>query len=205
MAEMKIKINVDIFRKKNPEEFTLALADPKGKPETGSAAASVAAMASAFLLRAANVIAAEKPEDERIQYIVKNAEILRSYMVHLIDEDVKCRAPLARALKEGGAREIEASRHPACAICNEIVCMMEKCLEFAVELSDSCPRAERHHLAECGELAMAAIRSAQYYLLDVAGQSTDDTFAFVTKRENEMVLEQYGAMLDRLRSCAAEE
>ena len=204
MADTKITISVDIFRKKNPEEFTLALADPKGKPETGSAAASVAAMASALLLRAANVIGAEKPENERIQYVVRNAEILRSYMVHLIDEDVKCRAPLAKALREGGTREIEASRHPACAICNEIVCMMEKCLEFAVELSDGCPKAERHHLTECGELAMAAIRTAQYFVLDVAGQSTDDTFAYVTKRENEIVLEQYEALLDRLRDSTAE-
>lgn len=199
MAETKITINIDIFRKKNPEEFTLALADPKGKLETGSAAASVAAMASALLLRVANAVGAEKPEDERIQYIIKNAEILRSYMVHLIDEDVKCRAPLAKARKEGGEREIEASRHPACAICNEIVCMMEKCLEFAVELMECCPERERHHLTESGELAMAAIRTAQYYLVDMAGQSTDDTFAYVTKRENEMVLEQYGELLDRLR------
>ena len=72
-----------------------------------------AAEAAAFLQRAASLLSAKEPGDERLEYLVRNCGILREYMVRLIDEDVKCRGPLRRALKEGDERTIEAARQPA--------------------------------------------------------------------------------------------
>ena len=186
-------IKIDIFRMKNAEELTEALADPDGKPETGSGAAMCAALASALLCRAAGETAKETQND-RVDYILRNAEILRKYMVHLIDEDVKARGPLKRAMREGGALEIEAAGQPAIAICGEIINMMHQGLELAQELCGFCPKSAMHHLGESAELMLAAIRSARLYILDMADRSTDETYRFVIRRENEITLEQCTAL-----------
>ena len=115
MAE---SIKIEIFRKKDAEDFTKALADPDSRAQTGSGAAMTAAVASALLERAAKLTREELPEHERVNYIVRNAEILRNYMVNLIDEDVKARGPYRRAIKEGDPRKIEAATHTAGAVCS---------------------------------------------------------------------------------------
>ena len=194
----KISISIDVFRDKSAGDFTAALADPEGKLETGSACAYTAALSAALLLRAATVSAAEGG-NERAEYIRRNAETLRAYMVHLIDEDVKCRAPLKRALREGSERDIEASRRTAVAIAAEVVNMMGQGLELARELTGLAPKDALHWLGESAELAMAAVRSARLYIVDMGDKSSDETYRFVTRRENEITLSQcaelYGDIL----------
>ncbi len=194
-------IKIEVFRMKNAEELTTALADPDGRLETGSGAALCAALASALLCRAARETAKET-EHERVDYIVRNAEILRKYMVYLIDEDVKARGPLRRALREGGALEIEASRQPAIAICGEVINMMSQTLELAQELCGFCPKSAMHHLGESAELAMAAIRSARLFILDMSEKSTDETYRFVVRRENEITLERCSALAGAVTAAA---
>ena len=87
-------IKIEIFKLKNADELTKTLADPESRADTGSAAAMTAALAASLLARGASLTAEKVPENERVDYILRNAEILRSYMVHLIDEDVKSRNPL---------------------------------------------------------------------------------------------------------------
>ena len=124
-------------------------------------------------------------------------------MVHLIDEDVKCRGPLNRALKEGEPRAIEAARQPASAICAEIVNMMGKLLELTEELCALCPGEAAHYLAESTELAVASASCARDFILDMASYCSDETYRFVTRRENELLMEQLesaaGAIRARLR------
>ena len=133
-------IKIEIFRMKNAEDFTRSLADPASRMETGSGSAMTAAVAAALLGRAAAMTAEQVQGNERVDYILRNAEILRGYMVHLIDEDVKSRGPLKRAMKEGGEREIEAARQPAIAIPGEIINMMGQMLELADELRPGAPK-----------------------------------------------------------------
>lgn len=195
MAE---KIMIEVFKKKTMEELSQALADPDGKLETGSGAAAVASVAAALLCRAAAATGKVVSGNERLDYIVRNGEILRSYMVHLIDEDVKCRGPLKRAIKEGDARTIEAARQPAVSICAEILNMMGKLLELARELCPLCPKEARHYLAESAELAMAAARTARSYIVDMAAYSSDETYRFVTRRENELLLAQFAPLAEEI-------
>lgn len=201
MAE---KIMIEIFKKKTMEELSQALADPDSKLETGSGAAAVASVAAALVCRAASVTARAVSGNERLDYICRNTETLRAYMVHLIDEDVKCRGPLKRAVKEGDAQTIEAARQPAVSICAEIVNMMGKLLELAQELAPLCPREAKHYLAESAELAMAAARAARCYIVDMASYSSDETYRFVTRRENELLLEQFAPMAEKLIKSAEE-
>ncbi len=190
-------IKIEIFKQKNADELTRALSDPDSRMETGGAAAVTAALASSLLERAAAITKKALPENERVDYILRNAEILRGYMVHLIDEDVKSRHPLRRALKEGGEREIEAARQPAVAIPAEIINMMGQLLELTKELCALCPKDAMHFLGEAAQLAMAAIRSARLYILDMSDKCSDETYRFVVRRENEITL-------DVCETCAAE-
>ena len=195
-------IKIEIFRMKNAEDFTKSLADPASRMETGSGSAMTAAVAAALLGRAAALTAEQVQGNERVDYILRNAEILRGYMVHLIDEDVKSRGPLKRAMKEGGEREIEAARQPAIAIPGEIINMMGQMLELADELRAWCPKDAMHYLGACAELAMAAIKSARLYTVNMADQSSDEAYRFVVRRENEITLQHCTEVADRLTAAA---
>ena len=187
MAE---KIIIDIWKKKDAEEFTKALADTESRLETVSAAAYTAACASALIKRAAELAKRVRGENERLEYISRNAEILRAYMVHLIDEDVKSRAPLRKAVQEGIEVNIEAGRESAACIPSEIIGMMQKLLELARELCDHCDGDMLSYIAESVCLAKAAAESCRVYVLNLAGKSSDETYRFVAKRENEMASDE---------------
>ena len=161
-------IKIEIFKLKNADELTKALADPETRIDTGSAAAMNAALAMALLERAAGHTVKALPENERADYIFRNAEILRTYMVHLIDEDVKSRGPLRKALKEGDERKIEATRQPAVAIPGEVINMMNQALELGAELAGFCPKDALHYLGESAELSLSAIRAARLFILDMS-------------------------------------
>ena len=205
MAEPTIKI--DIFRKKTVEEFSSLLADPESRLDSGSAAASVAAVAASLLERAARQISAEHADDKneiQLDWYVRNAEILRSYMVNLIDEDVKCRGPLRRALKEGDDRKIEASRQAAVSICLEIVNMMGKCLEMSEGLLPFAASRSASYVVECAELAYGASLAAGNYILEMSSLSPDETYRYVMKRENELTMQQQKERLDHILSSTSE-
>ena len=195
-------IKIEIFRNKNADEFTAALADPDSRLETGSGAAATAAVAAAFLCRAAALTARTVRDNERVDYIARNAEILRKYMVHLIDEDVHSRGPLRRAMKEGGGQEIEAARQPAVSIAREIVNMMGQLIDLAKELEDVCPQDGVHFIAACAELALAAMRASRHYIVDMSDKSSDETYRYINRRENEMLLGAASASAEELLALA---
>jgi len=186
MAE---KIVIDVFRKKTFEELSQALAEPASKLESGSAAAAVAAVSASLLCRAAAAAKSAEP-GETMDYICRNAEILRTYMLHLVDEDVKSRGPLNRAIREGDARAIEAARQPAVSISAEIINMMGKALELLQALDGLCPKPAKHYMAESAELALAAAKAARHYIIDMSGYCSDETYRYVSRRENELLLEE---------------
>ena len=195
---MSEKLIIDIYKNKNPEELTKLLADKDSRLEAGSAAAVTASCAAAMLSRAAAYTAETVKNDARVDYIVRNSEIIRNYMVYLIDEDVKSRNPLRKALKEGNAHEIEAARQPAVCIAGEIINMMGQCLEFMLELSEKCPVEHLHYLGEGAHLAVGAMKSCRVYIIRMADLCSDETYRFVTRRENEISLEKYSKVYEAL-------
>ena len=195
MAE---KLMIEIFRRMDAEDFTKALADPESRTAVGSGAAMSAAAAAAYLHRAAALCARGQGEDERLVWLLRNSETLRSYMVRLIDEDVKCRGPLRRARSEGDPQAIEAARQPAAAIVNEIANMMTQCLELLEELAGRADGEAKTYIAAAAELAMGAIRACVHYAVDMSRACTDETYRYVVRRENEMMLEQYMPVYERV-------
>ena len=192
---MEEKLIIEIYRKKDPEELTKLLSEPESKPDLGSAAALVAADACAMGLRAAKLTEKSLSGHERLDYILRNLEKLRAYMVYLIDEDVKCRSLLSKAEKKGDAREIDAARRPASCICEEIINQMCNTLDLLTELADMDRQGSMYIVASV-HMCMAAIQSAMAFVLDMSSQSSDDTYVFVTRRENEITLEKYSAVAE---------
>ena len=197
MAE---KLVIDIWRKKNPEEITKELFSADSRLEVGSAAAMTAAMAAALAGRTASVC----EMNERVEFLIKNTEIIRKYMVHLIDEDVKSRGPLRQALKEGEACKIEAARETAVCIPAEIINMVSQLMDFIAELAEICPAERLHYLGEAAQLAMASAESCRVYIMHMASRSRDDTYRYVTRRENEITFEKlHGAFESIVKKVGA--
>ncbi len=203
---MPDKLKIEILKNDTVDALTSKISTPEARPEAGSAAAASASFASALLERAAKEIARNVEsgeQSEKLDWFVRNAEILRDYMVRLIDEDVKCRGPLRRALKEGDDRRIEAARQTATSICLEIVNMMGKALEMADELLAFADRNAKFHLVECADLAYGASLAAGRYILYLSGMSCDDTYRYVMRRENELTMTTQKEIYDRLTEAAA--
>lgn len=186
---MTDRIIIDIWKKKDAEEFTKSLSDPDSRLETVSAAAYTAACAAALVKRAAELAEKAHGDGGRIEYISRNAEILRTYMVHLIDEDVKSRGPMRQAMKDGIAVNIYAARESAACIPSEIINMMQQLAELSKELCGYCDADALRYIGEGAQLALAAAKSCRVYVLDLAGKSDDETYRFVVKRENEIAFE----------------
>ena len=203
---MPDKLKIEILKNDTVDTLTSKISTPEARPEAGSAAAASASFASALLERAAKEIARNVEsgeQSEKLDWYVRNAEILRDYMVRLIDEDVKCRGPLRRALKEGDDRRIEAARQTATSICLEIVNMMGKALEMADELLAFADRNAKFHLVECADLAYGASLAAGRYILYLSGMSCDDTYRYVMRRENELTMTAQKEIYDRLTEAGA--
>ena len=195
MAE---SIKIEVFRKKLPDELTKSLSEPDSRTDVGSGAALTAASASAYFLRAAALTAGAKGSTERLDYMLRNGEILRGYMIQLIDEDVKCRGPLRKARKDGDERTVEAAMQPAAAIANEIVNMMHQLLQLLDELAGICAEEGKHFAASSADLAMGAICACQRYLLDLAAHSSDETYRYIVRRENQITLDDCRVRYDSI-------
>ena len=203
---MPDKLKIEILKNDTVDTLTSRISTPEARPEAGSAAAASASFASALLERAAKEIARNVEsgeQSEKLDWYVRNAEILRDYMVRLIDEDVKCRGPLRRVLKKGDDRRIEAARQTATSICLEIVNMMGKALEMADELLAFADRNAKFHLVECADLAYGASLAAGRYILYLSGMSCDDTYRYVMRRENELTMTAQKEIYDRLTEAGA--
>lgn len=182
------KIVIDIFRKKDPDELTAILADPAGKLDLASGAALTAAEACAMGLRAARLA---QGDAERLDYLRRNLEKLRSYMVYLIDEDVKGRSIMARARKEGDEQKIDAAIHSVCAISDEIINQMCNVIDLLSELSDMDTAGCAPYLGSAVRTAMASLESARLFVVNATRNGKDETYAFITRRENELRLAEF--------------
>lgn len=207
--EMAEGFKLEIYRKEPFEELTKKLSDPAEKAGIGSAAAASAAVAASMLARAAAQIhSSAKDVDaavtEKLDWFTRNTEILRSYMVKLVDEDVKCHGPLRRALKEGDARKIEASRQAAVSICLEIVNMMGTCLEIAESLCAFADAETAAELCAGSDMAYGASTAAGRYILSMSRQSPDDTYQYVMRRENELTMQTQKETYERILTAAGE-
>ena len=116
--EKKVTIKFQRLGDKPLKEYVESVADPEGKPENGSAAALVAALAASL-----GALAASSAEEGKIDPIVlQELPEMSKYMLKQVEEMVKSRAPLMKRLsEETSPEELESAARVACGIPNEIV------------------------------------------------------------------------------------
>ena len=187
MAE---KFIIEVYSEKKAEDLTALIADPESKLETGSAAACSMAFAMAFICRAAAVCRRDGVSGEELEYVERNAEHLRKYMIHLIDEDVRSRNPLRQAMKKGVEYEIDATRQPAVSVASEIVNMAGMGLDLANKLADICTEDAKPYLMQYAYTAMGAAKTAVSYIISMSSKSSDETFRYVSKRQHELMMQE---------------
>ena len=181
---MEKKLIIEILRKLPFDTLSAKLSDASEKPDAGSASCLVASVAAALLKRAANqAVKSVGTETERIEYICRNSEIIRNYMDHLVDEDVRCRGPLKKAFEDGDPEKISACCQTACAIAVETVDMMRTLLGFCTEIRDFFGNKTPHYVFEAASLAFAAVESEVAYIDSVTKLSDDPTYIYITNKE----------------------
>ena len=199
---MEKKLVIEILKKLPFEDLSVRLADSSEKIDSGSGACITASVAASFLKRAAEKARKlETGDQERIDYICRNTEIIRNYMVHLIDEDVRCRGPLRKASETGDPDKIDACCQSACAIAFETVEMMKYLLGFCEELTVFFTDDIPHYVFEAASLAYASVETASAYINSVTRLNDDETYIFVTNREAEIFLEECGKLKKKIDSA----
>lgn len=79
--------------------------------------------------------------------------------------------------------------------------MMGQALELIAGLAEICPKDSMHYVGEAAELAFAAIRCARLYIVDMARYSSDETYKFVTRRENELNINNCAEQAEKIRAA----
>lgn len=196
---------IEIYREKSIEDLTKILSDPAEKVDSGSSAAAVSALGASLLCRAARLAKQMGDENERLDWLVRNTDILRNYFVRLIDEDVKCRGPLRRAEREGDVLKIAAARQTAISICTEIINMNGKSLELAEELVSLSDPFIFPYLQQGVELTLASSQVCVSYCLKMSSLSQDETYRYVIRRENELTMQAMKETADRIQASLLEK
>ena len=199
---MEKKLLIEILKKLPFDELSAKLSDKSEKIDSGSAACITASLAASLLKRAAET-AVKLPETDknRIDYICRNIEIIRNYMVHLIDEDVRCRGPIRKAADDGDPVKISACCQPACAIAFETMDMMKALLDFCDELCAMYTENIPHYVFESAALAYSSIETAAAYIGSVMKLSDDSTDIYVTNRQTEIYSDECRKLKDKVFSA----
>ncbi len=201
IGHMEKKMIIEILRKLPFDTLSAKLADHTDKADAGSASCLVASVAAALLKRAADLLEKTDVEEiDRIEYIRRNSEIIRNYMDHLVDEDVRCRGPIKKAFQEGDPVKISACCQTACAIAVETVDMMRTLLGFCVEILDFYGDKAPHYVFEAASLAYAAVESEVAYIDSVTKLSDDPTYNYITDKETGIYIDDCKKLKEKVYS-----
>ena len=204
MAEQEKKVVIDKkaikmqkLSEKPLSEYTEAVASAEGKPEAGSAAALVAALAPALGSLAA-ALAGVDPEGEHKELVAELNE-MRKYMLKQVDEMPRSRAPLVKRISEqADGLHLESAARVACSIPNEVVYLMCRCMELLDELMPLCRAEDKPTVQAAAYLCLAAISVMRGQIAHYTTYMDDESFRYVCKREAEINVQQHQGIIDRL-------
>lgn len=199
MAE-KINIEdlkIETYADKSVRAYNELIAKNDSMFGLGSAAAETAASAAALALRAVRLSGSDAPEAAHAE---KELETLRTYFLHLLDEENKAKKPLDKRLAEPDPEdsELEAAYRTACCIIDEVFYMSIRTVETLNAVSDViCPCAARFaaaavHFAKCA-METVRIQKAVY-----STGMNEPVFARTTRREPEMAIENNAELFNGL-------
>ena len=170
--------------------FTEKVAAADGKPEAGTVAALVAALAPSLGALAAS-LAGVDPEGEH-KLLVQELDEMRKYMLRQVDDMPRSRAPLMKRLAEkASGMEIESAARVACTIPNEIVYLMCRCMELLEQLKPLVRAEDAHTIRAAAYLCLAVINMMRGEIDVYATYMEDASFQYVVKREAELNVQNH--------------
>lgn len=170
--------------------FTEKVAAADGKPEAGTVAALVAALAPSLGALAAS-LAGVDPEGEH-KLLVQELDEMRKYMLRQVDDMPRSRAPLMKRLAENASgMEIESAARVACTIPNEIVYLMCRCMELLEQLKPLVRAEDAHTIRASAYLCLAVINMMRGEIDVYATYMEDASFQYVVKREAELNVQNH--------------
>ena len=81
---------------------------------------------------------------------------------------------------------------------------MGQCLELLKELKASAQGEALTFVKAAAELALSAIRASMHFCIDMSLECGDETYRYVTRRENELTLAQCLAVYEEILTEKAE-
>ena len=177
--------------------FTEKVAAADGKPEAGTVAALVAALAPSLGALAAS-LAGVDPEGEH-KLLVQELDEMRKYMLRQVDDMPRSRAPLMKRLADNATGlEVESAARVACTIPNEIVYLMCRCMELLDELQPLCRAEDKPTIRAAAYLCLAVINVMRGQIEQYASYMEDASFQYVVKREAELNVQNHEDVIARL-------
>ena len=193
------------FADKTSRDFTAEIASPAGQPGGGSALGLVGACAAALGQMEGNLTLGKekyKEHEPAVHRCIAALETLRTYMLHLIDEDIKAFGPLSKyAPMDKSDPQIrahyQASLRLACAIPNEIMYKAAEMAKYVGELAEiGCVGAVSDAgVALC--LCRAVMEGARLTCLANIKYFDDEMYAMTMCREMEIVFEETMPQIER--------
>ena len=195
---------IDRFADKSLTEFTRETASAEGKPGGGSVLALCGACAASLGLMVSNLTVGKekyKQYEDDIRSCAKELEILRTYLVHLVDEDIKAFAPLAKYAPMDKSdpsvtEHYQASLRLACAIPTEVMYKMTECAGVLAELAEKGCLGAVSDAGVALQLCKAVMEGARFTCLANVKYFDDDVYAMTVRREFEIVFQENMPKID---------
>ncbi|MCF0137488.1 MAG: cyclodeaminase/cyclohydrolase family protein [Oscillospiraceae bacterium] len=204
---MADKLNVSelktvLFAGKSVNNFNKDLSEADNKLGIGSAAAEAAATAAALALLAVNKT---NSKDEAMKNAAGNLETLRTYFLHLIDEENKAKLPLEKRLEANAPEnEIEGGYRTACTIVGEIIYSVISTVEVLDKVADSLCPCTAAIASSALFFARTAMETCRVQLAFYSTKMNEEVYARTTKREPEIAIEGVLPTMEKLLAKFAE-
>ena len=180
-------LKYETYPDKPLKKYSEMMADPSTAFGIGSAAAEAAASAAALSLRAVGMTGGEDPA---IVTAAKDLETLRTYFLHLMDEENKAKRPLEKRLASGAPdEEIEGGYRTACAIIDEVLYAAIKVVDVLDVIADKlCPDSVAI-ASSALFFARAAMDTVRVQLAMYSTKMNEPIYARTVRREPEIAME----------------
>lgn len=192
-------LKVETYADKSVKAYTELIAKTDDTFGLGSAAAEAGASAAALALRAVKLSGSES---EKAAHAEKELETLRTYFLHMMDEENKAKKPLEKRVgaDEVPGEELEAAYRTACCIIDEVFYMSIRTVENLNSVADEIVPSAAHFASAAIHFAKCAMDTVRIQKAVYSTKMNEPVFARTTRREPEIAIENNAELFSSLIS-----
>lgn len=204
---------IEKFADKSCKEFCREVSDKNGKPGGGSVAALTGACAASLGVMVANLTegkARYKEHEAEVLDCRDKLDTLRTYLLYLVDEDIKGFAPLQKYSAMDKSDPMIASKYQgalrtACFIPNEIHYKMVEVAELLATIAEYGCVGAISDIGAALVLCRATMETCRFTSLSNAKYMKDEVYAATLKREFEISFQDIMPKIDAALATVEEK